>query len=154
MRKHSTKVRAANLLDLLAIGLLAERYHSEVTTMSNHPLCMETLMNGLAATILSDKGYVSVLEINGHIVGGFWGILTNQPWSAALYAQDVMIVVDEAHRNGKGLLLIKDWIKWAEGKGAKEVCLSTASGIETERFTRLAERLGFTSAGHAFSKEI
>lgn len=154
MQQHQAKVRYAHLLDLLPIASLAERYAGEVTTMVNHPLCATTLMEGLAATILSDDGYVSVLEVDGKIVGGFWGILTNQPWSATKFAQDVIIVVDKGHRNGSGLMLIRHWIKWAKEKGAKEVYLSTASGIETQRFTKLAERIGFTSVGVGYRKEI
>ena len=152
--QHTAKVRQANLLDILSISLLAERYSNEVTTMSNHPLCVKTLMEGLAATILSDDGYVSVLEVDGKIVGGFWGLLTNQPWSATKFAQDVILVVDTSYRNGNGLLLIKDWIKWSKEKGAKEVYLSTASGLGTERFIKLAGRLGFSPVGHGFKKEI
>lgn len=152
--QHPAKVREANLLDILPIALLAEKYANEVTTMSNHPLSVKTLMEGLASTILSNDGYVSVLEVDGKIVGGFWGLLTNQPWSDTKFAQDVIIVVDVEYRNGNGLLLIKEWMKWAKVKGAREVYLSTASGIETERFIRLAGRLGFSPVGHGFKKEI
>lgn len=154
MLKHTAKVREANLLDLLPIASLAERYCHEVKTMANHPLSVKTLMEGLTATMLSDDGYVSVLEVDGKIVGGFWGVITNQPWSDTRFAQDVIIFVDTQHRNGSGLLLIRNWIKWAKSKGAKEVYLSTASGINTEKFIRLAERLGFSSVGQGFKKEI
>lgn len=154
MCKHSAKVRLANLLDLIPIAQLAERYFSEVKTMNNHPLCVKTLMEGLAASILSEEGYVSVLEVDGHISGGFWGVITNHPWSDTKFAQDVILVVDKDYRDGKGLLLIKSWLRWAKDKGAKEVCLSTASGIETERFNRLVSKLGFNLVGHGYSKEI
>ncbi len=150
---HPAKIRSAHMLDLLPIALLAERYANEVETMKNHPLHIQTLMEGLAATILTG-GYLKVLEVDGKIVGGLWGILANQPWSNAKFAQDMIILVDKGHRNGNGLLLIRDWIKWAKEKGATEVYLSTASGIETERFIRLTERLGFSPVGHGFRKEL
>lgn len=152
--QHQTKVRKATILDLLPVALLANKYSSEVKTMDNHPLCIETLMQNMAATLMSPDGYMSLLEVDGKIVGGLWGILTNQPWSATKFAQDVIIFVDSSHRNGSGLLLIKDWIKWAKDKGAKEVYLSTASGIGTERFIRLAGKLGFEPVGHGFKKEV
>lgn len=154
MCQHTAQVRLANLLDLIPIAQLAERYFSEVKTMHNHPLCVETLMRGLAASVLADDGYVAVLEVNGKIVGGFWGVITNQPWSATKFAQDVILVVDKNLRKGHGLKLIKAWVSWAKDKGAKEVYLSTASGIETERFNRLANKLGFSLVGHGFSKEV
>lgn len=152
--QHQTKVRKATILDLLPVAMLADKYSKEVQTMDNHPLCVETLMQNMAATLLSEDGYLNLLEVDGRIVGGLWGILTTQPWSSTKFAQDVIIFVDADYRNGCGLLLIRDWIKWAENKGAKEVYLSTASGVDTERFIRLAGKLGFEPVGHGFKKEV
>lgn len=152
--QHSTKIRLATILDLLPLASLAERYLLEVKTMDNHPLCIKTYMEGLTASILSDDGYVSVLEVNGKIVGGFWGIITNQPWSSTKFAQDIIIYVEKPYRNGNGLNLIRHWMKWAKDKGAIEVYLSTASGIDTERFIRLTKLLGFEPVGHGFKKEV
>ncbi|GGH32676.1 GNAT family N-acetyltransferase [Klebsiella phage KL01] len=152
--QHTAKVRLANILDLLPLARLAESYLSEINTMSNHPLCIKTYMEGLTASIMADDGYVSVLEVDGKIVGGFWGIITNQPWSATKFAQDIIIYVEQPYRNGNGLKLIRQWIEWAKDKGAKEVYLSTASGIDTERFIRLTKLLGFEPIGHGFKKEV
>ncbi|QGH45095.1 hypothetical protein [Ralstonia phage Reminis] len=152
--QHTAKVRDATILDLLPLARLAESYLSEVRTMDNHPLCVKTYMEGLAASILSDDGYVSVLEVDRKVVGGFWGIITNQPWSATKFAQDIIIYVEKPYRDGNGLKLIRQWMKWAKDKGAKEVYLSTASGIDTERFIRLTKLLGFEPVGHGFKKEV
>lgn len=70
-----------------------------------------------------------------------------------LIAQDVCFFVDEDVR-GHGLLLIKDWIKWAKSNKAKEVCLSTASGIDTERTCELFRKHGFIYQGAAYTKEF
>lgn len=154
MLKHKTKIRNAHMLDLIPLAKLADEYYKEVQTMKNHPLSMTKLMEGLAATILSPDGYLKVAEYDDKIVGGFWGILTNQPWSEAKLAQDVMIFVSSGYRGNLGLSLIRDWINWSKEMGAVEVLLSTASGIDTERFISLAEHLGFSRAGHAFVKEV
>lgn len=155
MRKHSTQVREANLLDLLPLAILSELYVSEVETMNLHPFCPETLMRNMAASILSPDAFVSVLTNEaGEIVGSIWGVLTSHPWSSAVFAQDVALFVHPDYRDGSGLKLIRAWVKWSKDKGAKEVYLSTASGIHTEKFIKLTERLGFQSAGYISRKEV
>lgn len=146
-------VRDACLLDLLVLASLAERYAEEVIEMKQHPIDAQKLMQGMAATIAADTGYLKVLVVDGKIVGGFWGCLTSMPWSSTLFAQDIIVFVDKAYR-GHGKLLINDWLCWAKWKGAKEVALSTASGIDTEKVCKLYERYGFRKIGYSFMKEV
>lgn len=153
MCKHSAKVRQAHLLDLMALAVIAEEYSQEAPQMKMHPVDIPTLMESYANTILADTGYLAVLEIDGKIVGGMWGVLTNMPWSSTKVAQDIVLFVKKENR-GIGTLLIDDWVLWAEKRGASEVILSTASGIKPESFSRLMQRKGFTLQGHTFSKEI
>ena len=121
--------------------------------MKNHPIDAKVLMQGLAATISNPTGYLKVLSVDGKVVGGFWGCLTNMPWSSTPIAQDIIIFVSKESR-GYGKLLINDWIQWAKDKGAKEVCLSTGSGIDTDTTCKLFERCGFRKVGYMYMKEI
>lgn len=150
---NTAKIRDANLLDLMSITKMAEDYIAEVTTMHNHPVHVPTLMGGLAASIVLDNCYVRVMELDGKLIGGMWGILTNLPWSNVPIAQDVIIFVQKTNR-GLGLKLIDDWVSWSKDKGAKEVLLSTASGIATERFIKLMGLKGFSPQGYSFVKEL
>lgn len=151
--QHSIKVRDAHLLDLLAMTKLAEVYADEAPQMKMHTIDVETLMRNMAATILDPKGYLTVLEVDGEVVGGMWGYLMSMPWSKVETAQDVILFVKKGDR-GNGLLLIDSWVKWAESKGAKEIVLSTASGIKPKSFDKLMSRKGFTLQGYTYSKEV
>lgn len=150
---HNPQVRDAGHLDLLILAKLAEEYAQEVIEMKQHPVDARVLMQGLAATISNPTGYLKVLSADGKIVGGFWGCLTNMPWSSTPIAQDIIIFVSKGYR-GYGKLLIDDWLKWSESMGAKEVCLSTGSGINIETTCKLFERYGFRKVGYMYSKEI
>lgn len=151
--QHSAKVRNANLLDLLVLAQLAEAYAAEAPQMKVHTLDVPSLMNNLAVTILSQEGYLKVLEVDGKVAGAMWGLLTTMPWSAVKVAQDIILFVKQEYR-GHGLPLIDDWINWSIAQGAKEVVLSTASGINTSMFNRLMHRKGFTLQGYTYSKEV
>lgn len=150
---HTPQVRDAGHLDLLILASLANEYAQEVTEMKQHPVDAQVLMQGLAATIGNPTGYLKVLSVDGKVVGALWGCLTHMPWSSTPIAQDIIVFVSGGYR-GYGKLLIADWIKWAKLVGAKEVCLSTASGIETEATCKLFERIGFRKVGHMYSKEV
>lgn len=151
--RQTPQVRDAGYADLLVLAELAGEYAKEVIEMRNHPIDANVLMQGLAATISNPTGYLKVLSVDGKIVGGFWGCLTNMPWSSTLVAQDIIVFVSKQAR-GYGRFLIDDWLKWAESMGAKEVCLSTGSGIDTDATCRLFERYGFNKVGYMYSKEI
>lgn len=150
---RKAEVRQATILDLIGIGQLALRYSDESAGMGNHPLCIDEFMKNLALTIVAETGYVSVIVIANEVHGCFWGCLTNMPWSSAKYAQDICFFMDREHR-GHGWKLIREWVSWAKARGAVEVCLSSASGIETDRAYRLFKNLGFTKMGEAYSKGL
>lgn len=153
MLQHSIKIRQANLMDVMPMAQLAEVYSQEAPQMKLHTLDIPTLMASYFNTILSPDGYLAVMEIDGKIVGGMWGMMSTMPWSAVKVAQDIILFVKKEYR-GQGNLLVDDWVCWAESNGAKEVVLSTASGIKPESFGRLMKRKGFSLQGHTYSKEI
>lgn len=151
--RREAKVRAATLLDLLPIGQLAERYNVATQGMKGHPLDIPTFMQNIAMSLVIPTGYASVLIVDGKMVGAFWGCLTNMPWSVTKIAQDICFFVDDGAR-GHGLMLIRDWVRWAKAQGAHEVCLSSASGIDTDRTNELFRKQGFTLQGESYSKEF
>lgn len=151
--QHPAKVRDANLLDLLAMTKLAEVYSEEAPQMKVHTVHVETLMRNMASTILDPKGYLTVMEVDGEVVGGMWGYLMSMPWSNVISAQDVILFIKKDNR-GQGGLLIDAWVNWSEQQGAKEIVLSTASGIKPASFDKLMSRKGFTLQGYTYSKEV
>lgn len=146
-------MRDATYLDLMPIAQMSERYYNEVIDMKNHTFCAVELMKNIAMTIASPDGFVRLLIVDGKMVGGVWGCITQMPWSNVRFAQDFIIFIEKGHRT-HGKFMIDDWTAWAKERGAKEVCLSTASGIETSRTCKLFERYGFKLTGHSYLKEI
>lgn len=153
MFQREVKIRQANLMDVMPMAQLAEVYSEEAPQMKLHKLDINTLMTSYFNTILSPDGYLAVMEVDGKIVGGLWGTLSTMPWSKVKVAQDIILFVKKEYR-GQGGLLVDDWVNWSLDNGAKEVILSTASGIKPESFGRLMGRKGFRLQGQTYSKEI
>lgn len=152
MSLPSRFVRQATLADLLALGEFAKSYREESEMFSRFPVDFDRLMKNLAGTVVSPTGYLGVLIVDGKIAGALWGCLIELPWSSAKMAQDAILFVSKEHR-GNGKLLLSDWEHWAKQAGASTVCISTASGLETERACKLYERMGYKLTGHTFFKE-
>ena len=152
MSVPSRYVRQATLADLLALGEFAKEYREEAAMFSRFPVDYDRLMKNLAGTVVSPEGYLGVLIVDGKIAGALWGCLIELPWSNAKMAQDAILFVSKEYR-GNGKLLLENWERWAKKSGAEAVCISTASGLETERVCKLYERMGFKPTGHTFFKE-
>ncbi|UOW66388.1 acetyltransferase [Aeromonas phage vB_AspA_Tola] len=146
-------VRQATLSDLLFLGEMAKDYREEADRFGKFPVDYDKLMKNLATTVVAEDGYLGILIVNDKPVGALWGCLTTMPWSSTKVAQDAILFVNKNHR-GVGKLLIRDWERWASESGAVAVCISTASGLETERVCKLYELMGYQLTGHTFLKEI
>ena len=152
MSLPSRFVRQATLADLIPLGELATSYRGEAAGLNRFPVDFDKLMKNLATTVVAPDGYLGVLIVDGAIAGVLWGCLTSVPWSTDKMAQDAILFVRKEHR-GNGKLLLADWERWAKQAGASAVCISTASGLETERVCKLYERMGYNLIGHTFFKE-
>lgn len=145
-------VRQATLADLIPLGEMAKEYREEAEVFVRFPVDFDKLMKNLATTVVAPDGYLGVLIVEGVIAGVLWGCLVTVPWSSTKMAQDAILFVSKEHR-GNGKLLLEDWGRWAKHSGASAVCISTASGLETERVCKLYERMGYKLTGHTFFKE-
>ena len=152
MSLPSRFVRQATLADLIPLGEMAKEYREEAEVFGRFPVDFDKLMKNLATTVVAPDGYLGVLIVDGGIAGVLWGCLVTLPWSSTKMAQDAILFVSKEYR-GNGMLLLEDWERWAKESGAEAVCISTASGLETERVCKLYERMGFKPTGHTFFKE-
>ena len=152
MPLSSRFVRQATLADLMPLGEMAKEYREEAEVFCKFPVDFDKLMKNLATTVVAPDGYLGVLIVDGAIAGVLWGCLVTVPWSSTKMAQDAILFVSKEHR-GNGKLLLEDWERWAKYSGASAVCISTASGLETERVCKLYERMGYKLTGHTFFKE-
>ena len=146
-------VRDATLFDLLPMAQMAEAYYAEATQLHKHTISIDKTMSSLAASVIADTACLRLLIVDGKIAGGVWGVIMEMPWSDFKFAQDIILYVKPEYR-GYGKLLISSWESWASDKGAGEVSLSTASGLDTDRTCRLYSRYGYKMVGHSLTKEL
>lgn len=145
-------LRDATELDLPRMLQLATLYSDEVVG-NRYPIEADFAVASMADSLLYDSTYCKLLVKGGVVVGFLWATLTNFPWSRGLVAYDNIFYVEPVHRGGFGIVsLIRDYYKWATDKGAREVCISTASGIDIEKVCGLFEALDFKLIGYQFRR--
>lgn len=145
-------LRSATELDLPRMLQLAVRYSDEVIG-NKYPIEPDFAVATMANSLLSDCNYCKLLIKEGKVIGYLWATLTNFPWSSKPVAYDNIFYVEPEHRGGFGIAsLIRDYYKWATDKGAREVCISTASGIDVDKVCSLFEVLDFKLIGYQFRR--
>ncbi|TWC18119.1 acetyltransferase (GNAT) family protein [Pseudomonas sp. SJZ085] len=108
---------------------------------------LHSLINGL--------GVVFVAEIDGQIVGGMAGGLTDQWFSDDLIAYDYSIFIEPGRRSGiTAVRLIKTFEQWAILKGAKQLHMGIGTGVNVEGTARLYQSCGLNHFGPLMMKEL
>lgn len=145
-------LRSAVELDLPRLLELAVAYSAEVPD-NKFPIDEEYAVASMAEAMLCDDNYCKVLLVDGRVVGFLWAFICTQPWSLSKIAFDNIFYISPEFRGGYGVIsLIKDYYKWSVDKGAKEVCISTASGIDTTKVCRIFEAIGFKLSGYQYRR--
>lgn len=105
--------------------------------------------------LIDGLGVVFAAEVNGVVVGGFAGAITEQWFSDDLLAYDYSLFIEPSKRQGvMALKLILAFQNWAKAKGAKHIHMGITTGINTEGTARLYTRLGFQYVGPLFTMEV
>src|SRR5690554_800259 len=147
-------LREANHFDCLVLAKMGWEYHAEVGEHTSVPYCESTaLLRSLHAT--SDPNQLLLVYDRGVIRGFIWAMIGPMlPWSPDLVAMDFILYVKPEDRGSMiGYRLVSEYEKWAFSKGAKEVRISVASGINEDRTSAFYESMGFSSTGKQFNKE-
>lgn len=106
-------------------------------------------------SLISGLGVVFVAEIDGVVVGGLAGGITEQWFSSELLAFDYSFFIDPKTRSGiTATKLVKAFTSWAKLRGAKHVQIGITTGINVEGTSRFYRALGFEDAGLFFNKEL
>ena len=105
------------------------------------------------AIILSD-----VLGLASEDDEGIYGLMlaaVSEHWcSTDRVAYDLALYVKPERRGGMAAIrMIRYYVRWAQERGAKMISLGTSTGINSERVSKLYERLGFKKVGYAFQME-
>jgi L-amino acid N-acyltransferase YncA len=114
---------------------------------------------GMAASfieqLISGVGVVFVAEIDGVVVGGIAGGITEQWFSSELLAFDYSFFIDPKTRSGiTATKLVRAFTEWARLKGAKHIQIGITTDINVEGTSRFYRALGFEDAGLFFNKEL
>ena len=147
-------LREANHLDCLVLAQMGWDYHAEVGNHTSVPYCEKTsLLRTLQA--VDDPNQLLLVYDKEGIKGFIWAIVGPMlPWSPEPVAMDfILYVVPGARGSMIGFRLISYYQDWAFSKGAREVRISVASGINEERTSAFYERMGFLPTGKQFNKE-
>ncbi|WPE28059.1 hypothetical protein PshuTeo1_37940 [Pseudomonas hunanensis] len=105
--------------------------------------------------LIDGLGVVFAAEVNGEVVGGFAGAVTEQWFSDDLLAYEYSIFIEPSKRQGLiALKLVLAFQAWAKAKGAKEIHMGITTGISVEGTSRLYRKLGFTYVGPLFKMEV
>jgi GNAT superfamily N-acetyltransferase len=89
-----------------------------------------------------------VVEKDGEIIGSVCACLTEYFFCSEKMTSDYWWYVKPEHRGSRaGIMLLKEYVAWAQAYGAREVMLSTSTGIDMEKTADILERIGFERSG-------
>lgn len=110
------------------------------------------LRREIDALIELDQGIALVSEENGHVVGGFIGMVHEHFFGHDKVSYDQALFLLPQHRSGfQGMKLIKEYISQAKDKGAAQITIANSTGFEMDKVASLYERLGFEHVGYVFT---
>jgi GNAT superfamily N-acetyltransferase len=148
-------IRHLEIADIPDLIDLAYEMHQESIFRNKHfsPVKMAQLFH--TAMMQDSVFFCMVGEIDGKVVGGMLGHLSQYFFGNDFMAADIGLFVKKEHRGSSvGIKLIKAFESWAKEHGAKEVNIIQSTGVEVEKTTHLMERLGYTNCGSTMKKEI
>lgn len=147
-------IREASQFDCLVLADMGKDYHKEVGSHTSVPYCPETSLKRAMAAVVDPNQLLVVYDDNG-IQGFLWAIVGPMlPWSPETVAMDFITYVKPSKRGSLiGYRLIREYERWASSKGAVDIRISVASGINEERTSAFYEGLGFSPSGKQFNKE-
>lgn len=146
-------IRVATNDDIPALIALGKELHQS-SDHARHPFVEEKVV-ALLESLIAGQGVVFIAELNGEVVGGFAGGLTEIWYSDSVVAFDYSIFIRPERRHGiTAIRLIRAFEVWATEMGAKEIHLGITTGIRVLGTEQLYESQGFEYVGPMFCKEV
>lgn len=105
---------------------------------------------GLIKTLVKEpNGIALVAEVDGNVVGGMIGVVTEHFFGSTKVASDYAVfLAPEFRKDRTGLYLVKAYIAKAKELGADEITIGNSTGVDFERVATLFERMGFIKYGY------
>lgn len=145
------KLRLATVNDLPDIVVLGRQLHEE-STFASMDFDMEIVKETLTDLMNKNQFVVVAEDINGTVIGGMAGSVTQSWFGNDLIANDLSLFVRKDHRGGLiAYRLIQYFVHWARLAGAKQIRPGVITGNENAE--ALYERLGFKRCGSTYLME-
>ncbi|MFY1029147.1 GNAT family N-acetyltransferase [Pseudomonas asiatica] len=146
-------IRAATHDDIPRLVELGQLLH-DTSSYAGSGIKPEKIAD-LLGQLIDGLGVVFAAEVDGEVVGGFAGAITEQWFSDDLIAFDYSLFIEPSKRQGlTALKLVLAFQNWAKAKGAKEIRMGITTGMNVEGTSRLYRHLGFEYVGPLFRMEI
>lgn len=115
----------------------------------------EQKVGALMHSLIDGAGVVFVSEVDGVVIGGLAGGVTEFWFCSEKIAFDFSFFIHPDYRGGMSApRLISTFSDWAKRIGARELHMGITTGINTEAVARLYEKMGMTLVGPLFKKEV
>lgn len=148
-------IRFATLSDLPSLVEGGSRMHA-LTRFRDQPYNAQKVAQAFSDLITRGQGKYAFLVAESsdrRVVGALIGVMEQQiftdGWTASVMHYDVL---PEARMGGHGVRLLRAFEQWAHNRQAVEIVFGINSGIELERSTRFATRMGYAKIGENFVK--
>lgn len=146
-------IRAAKHEDIPRLVELGAIMHA--TTSFSHLDYSPERTGDFLRTLIDGAGVVFAAEVNGEVVGGMPGAVTEQWFNHDLVAYEYCLFVEPGKRQGIiAMRLLLAFQEWAKIKGAKEIHLGITTGVNVEGTARLYSRMGYKYAGPIMKLEL
>ena len=137
--------------DLPTLMQLAEVMHAE-SVYAEYPLNTDRTEYVLATLLDADTVFCKGAEVDGNLVGVFFGEINIDIWADVSVAKDIVFYVLPEHRaGGQGVRLIKSFYQWTSGR-CDEVVLSVYAGVTNAATGDILARMGYADAGTIHKK--
>lgn len=146
-------IRPATVEDIPRIVELGEMLHQEsrYAPISFSKEKVAALMRHL----IEVEGVVFVAEVDGEIVGGIAGSVTEFWFSTEKQAFDYsFFLAPEARHGMQAVRLMVAFENWAKLRGVRQIDMGITTDIHVDKSARLYTGMGYKECGKLFVKEI
>jgi GNAT superfamily N-acetyltransferase len=146
------KIRPAISADLDTLVALGRRMHAESPRFSMLGFD-ETKVRALLLNAITDDRYLLIVaeREDGEVIGGFAGFMAPHWFSQDYVASDIGLFVDPDRRGGiVAARLLKDYVAWAQARGAKQINAGISTGVMVEQTAQMYRLLGLKQFGYLF----
>lgn len=146
-------IRPATIEDIPRIVELGNMLHQESRYAAIS--FSEEKVAALMKHLIQVDGVVFVAEVDGEIVGGIAGGVTEFWFSTEKQAFDYSFFLAPDARHGmQAVRLMVAFESWAKLRGARQVDMGITTDIHVDKSARLYTGMGYKDCGKLFVKEI